>query len=80
MKKLCRRVQVDTAEAARIVAWRKTTEEGAQGEDGKGGAKLGASQPPPQLLTAAVLRLHAPPLAVRAPAAPPTNSNQPRSL
>ena len=50
------------------MAWRKTTEEGAQGEEGKGGAKLGASPPPPQLLTAAVLRLHAPPLAVRPPA------------
>ena len=65
-----RHIQVDTAEAARIVAWRKTTEEGAAGEEGKGGAKLGASQPPPQLLTAAVLRLHAPPMPVRAPLSP----------
>ena len=60
---------MDTAEAARIVAWRKTTEEGAKGDEGKGSAKLGASQPPPQQLTAAVLRLHAQPLAVRPTAA-----------
>ncbi|KAK9831951.1 hypothetical protein WJX81_002208 [Elliptochloris bilobata] len=52
---------VDTAEAARIVAWRKAGE-GSGGEEGKGAAKLGATQPPAQLLTAAVLRLHAQPL------------------
>ena len=55
-------------EAARIVAWRTPAGKGGAGEGGGAGAgavKAAPAQPPAQLLTAAVLRLHGQPLRVR---------------
>jgi len=58
-------------EAARIVAWRTPAGKGGSagegGGAGAGAAKAATAQPPAQLLTAAVLRLHGQPLRVRGP-------------
>jgi len=54
-------------EAARIVAWRTLAGKGEGGGAGAGAAKAATAQPPAQLLTAAVLRLHGQPLRVRGP-------------
>lgn len=58
--------QVDTAEAAKIMAWRTPAGDGGSGE-GAGAGRPSGGHIPGHLLNATVLRLHGHPLHVRAP-------------